>query len=228
MTLKEFLAETIKRAASSVGKRLLIAVPFVVLMACVVAVARKSESEAAALIAAVACFLILAVFVGVNVAPGIGEFFGSRFCGWLYPTDRFNRPQPMYGVPAAQRARGLYEEAIAGYEKIAEDYPGEVKPYIEMIDIAVVNLEDRDMAKAILYRGLDVLKREQDRKVLSRAAKSIISRLDPEPDWVIEQDQRHFTPPDLSDQGPVAEPDGVSARRYHAGARGRYEGDDPA
>jgi len=67
----------------------------------------------------------------------------------------------VYGIPRAKRANGLYEEAIADLEKIALEYPEELQPYVEIIDIAIVNLKDPERARQTYQRGLSVLKNEE-------------------------------------------------------------------
>lgn len=78
------------------------------------------------------------IIIAFPLAELIAEPTGNLF----WPSDRFDRPQPAYSIPQSKRARGLYEEAMAGFEKLAEEHPQEVQPYVEMIDIAIVNLHD--------------------------------------------------------------------------------------
>ena len=87
----------------------------------------------------------------------------------------------MYSIPESKRATGLYEEAMAGFETIAEEYPDEVKPYIAMIDISIVNLKDPERAKAIFQRGVSAMKKRDDREALARMYSAIRSRLDAKP-----------------------------------------------
>ncbi len=124
-----------------------------------------------------ACILIGAIILAFPLARLVAEPLGSLF----YPGERFDRPQPMYSIPQSKRANGLYEEAIAGFEKIAEDYPNEVKPYIEMIDIAIRDLKDARRAGAIYHRGIAALKKEEDRANLTRMYGAIRSRLNARP-----------------------------------------------
>ena len=88
---------------------------------------------------------------------------------------------PFSCMPAAKRAKGLYEEAISGFEEIAQEYPKETKPYIEMIDIAIRNLKDPERANAIYRRGLAVLKRDKDREVLAIMYSATRTRLNSKP-----------------------------------------------
>ena len=65
-----------------------------------------------------------AIIVAGPFARLIAEPAGCLF----YPGEHASRPAPMYSIPESKRASGLYEEAISGFEQIAQDYPKEKKP----------------------------------------------------------------------------------------------------
>jgi hypothetical protein len=87
----------------------------------------------------------------------------------------------MYGIPQSKRKSGAYEEALAGYEAIAENYPDEVQPYLEMIDILLVDLNDPDRAHGVYQRGYLRLRKEEDREALARVYCAMRTRTDREP-----------------------------------------------
>ena len=120
---------------------------------------------------AMACFVVSAVIVAPPIARLISEPTGSIY----YSEKRYIRPLPMYGVPESLREKGRYEEAMSEYEKIAEQYPEEIKPYIEMMDIAIVNFKDYEHAKAIFKRGLSSLQDDKNRDVLKIAYTTVTS-----------------------------------------------------
>lgn len=209
----------------SLLKRVLIAVPFVALSFFLLSRAGGGGSLLGAYamgLLGCASMIAVAIVVAFPLARLIAEPSGSLY----WPTGRFDRPQPMYGIPQSKRAKGLYEQAMAGYEKIIRDYPGELKPYVEMIDIAVVDLRDPDRATWLLNRGLAVLKKEEDRATLSRIYSAIITRLTPRSEWLQQQMDRILVPPTIESAVPVDEPDGRLKRRFHAGSDGQYEGKD--
>lgn len=120
-----------------------------------------------------ACIVCAAIIIAAPLARLIAEPGGNLF----YPDRRFSRPQPIYSIPESKRTQGLYEEAIAGFEKIAADYPDQVKPYIDMIDISIVNLKDPNRANEIFQLGIASLKRDQDKEALSIMYSAIRTRL---------------------------------------------------
>lgn len=119
-------------------------------------------------------FLVAAAIIfAFPVAKLIAEPVGMLFC----PSERYDRPQPMYSIPESKKKSGHYEDAMTGFEKIAQDHPDEVKPYIEMIDIAIVNLHDAERANDIFQHGMSVLKKESDKQGLVNMYTAIRSRL---------------------------------------------------
>ena len=119
----------------------------------------------------------LVVVGSAILAPSLARLIAEPMGNFLHPGDTSSRKRPMYSIPETKRARGYYEEAIAGFEKIAEEYPGEVKPWISIIDISIRDLSDPDRAQSAFHRGLVTLKSEKDRQVLTTMYEAIRSRL---------------------------------------------------
>lgn len=160
--------------------RLAVGTPFLVIGLVILARAGGSASTAhgyAMGLFGCAGVILGSVILAFPLASLIAEPVGSLF----YPGRRSSRPSPMYGIPESKRARGLYEEAMTGFEKISEEYPDEVKPFIEMIDISIVNLKDPERANAIYRHGAAVLKKREDQEALARMYSAIRSRLGSKP-----------------------------------------------
>ncbi len=122
-------------------------------------------------------FLVAAIFVAGPLAQWLAEPMGSLF----WPRRYYAKPQPIYGIPQSRRAQGRLEEALAEYEKIAAAHPDEVRPWLEMIAIAVHDLRDPTRADAICRQGLAYLKKEADRELLRRMHAAEKTRLDIHP-----------------------------------------------
>lgn len=116
-----------------------------------------------------------AIIVAFPLARLAAEASGNLF----WPGKHFDRRQPMYGAPRTKRARGDYEEAMAGFEQIASDYPGELQAYVEMIEIAIVNLKDADRANTIYQRGVAAMKSQESKEKLAGMYSAVRSRLRP-------------------------------------------------
>lgn len=120
-----------------------------------------------------ACIILGAMILARPLARLLAEPFGNLF----WSDEKYDRPQPLYSVPQAKRMQGLYAEALAGFEKITRDYPDEVRAYIAMVDIAIVDLRDEKMAAAICRNGLAKLEKDEDKQTLARMYNAIRSRL---------------------------------------------------
>ena len=122
-------------------------------------------------------FLVAAIFVAGPIAQWLAEPMGSLF----WPRKYYAKPQPMYGIPQARRAKGQLEEALAEYEIIAAAHPDEVRPWLEMIDLAVHDLKDAHRANAIFQTGIARLKKPADQDALAQVYAEVLTRLDARP-----------------------------------------------
>ena len=124
--------------------------------------------------------LLIAVLI---LREPLADVFAAWFVSAIYPTDYFNKAPPAYSIPEALVKRSHYHEALAAYEKIAAEHPEEVQPYVSMIEVALIHLNDRKLASLIYYKGMDTLTKEEDRVVLVRLYKAVHSRIEPKPPW---------------------------------------------
>jgi tetratricopeptide (TPR) repeat protein len=123
------------------------------------------------LMIAMACFVVIGVILAPPLARLISEPAGSFF----YSEKPYVQPQTLYDLPESLREKGRYAEAISEYQKIAGKYHEDTKPYIEMMDIAMVDLKDRELAAAIFNRGLSSLQNKDDQDVLKIAHATVTS-----------------------------------------------------
>lgn len=135
-------------------------------------------------------FFILAgaLIVAAPLARLLAEPLGHL----LFPGKHYDRPQPIYGIPLARKKEGRYEEALAGFRKIASDYPDEVQAWVEMVDVAVTSLNDGQRALAIFQEGMQALRKPEQRQQLERMYAAISSRL--KPDAPPQRHPLHFRP----------------------------------
>lgn len=108
------------------------------------------------------------VLSAIIAAPQIANALTEWVVDFFSASEKFDHAPPMYGIPQGLRKSRRYEEAIAGYEAIAENYPDELKPYLEMIDIALADLKDVNRAELIYQRGVLSFEDEQSRRRLAR------------------------------------------------------------
>ncbi len=112
----------------------------------------------------------------ILVAPDIAGWLSKDIGGLLWSRRR-PTPTPLYGIPESLVARERYEEAERAYEEIIREFPDEVKPHVDLINIAVTRLHDLELAKKLYTRGLATLKDQESKNVLTRMYSAIASRI---------------------------------------------------
>ncbi|MBI2437654.1 MAG: tetratricopeptide repeat protein [Lentisphaerae bacterium] len=119
-------------------------------------------------------FLVL--LGSILIAPDIAGYF-AKFAGNIIWPHHKGKPQPIYGIPRSLAAKGRYAEAEMEYEKIIQEFPHEATPHIEMINIAVVRLNNPELAEQLYQRGMGLLKNPEARETLTRMYAALRSRL---------------------------------------------------
>ena len=128
-----------------------------------------------------ACFGLLMLMAGVAIlTPPLTQLFVEPLDLLFSPGRRFTKPQPIYSIPEAKVKQGRHEEAWSLYEEIIEKHPERLKPYVKMIDIAIVHLKDWERATAIYQRGMAALPKQKDRETLTKLYKAMSTRLQSE------------------------------------------------
>lgn len=109
-------------------------------------------------------FLVAAAILGVLLTGLLSEFTGFLF----YSGKKFDKAPPMYSIPESKLKKGLYEEALQLYAEIAAKYPEEIRPQIEMLNIAGFHLRDPQRAAQIYQRARALFPKPEDRETLAK------------------------------------------------------------
>ncbi|MGB0291505.1 MAG: hypothetical protein ACPGIA_02900 [Luteolibacter sp.] len=130
----------------------------------------KAAASGGALVAffPVLISMSLLVLAAVVVAPSIARALVDKVVDFFMFSEKFDRPQPMYGRAKALHKSRQYDEAMKAYQDIAENYPDELKPHLEMIDIALRDLNDQQLAESIYQESLLMFEGAEDREQLAR------------------------------------------------------------
>lgn len=111
-----------------------------------------------------AAFIVASIIMGLPLAGVVAEFLGNL----VYTSEHYRKPQPVYGIPEAKRVKGLFQEAFEDFQKLSQEHPQELRAYIEMIDIALVEMKNPDLASSVYQCGMEVLEKQEAREVLTR------------------------------------------------------------
>jgi hypothetical protein len=120
---------------------------------------------------------VLGLMGAAFLVPPVVTLFVEPTGNLFYPGQRYDKRQPMFDLPQAMRRRGQYDEAMSAYQKLAKEDPYDVRPYVEMINIAIMDLRDISLAESILQRGVRKV-RYKDGKTLKKMFAAIKSRQD--------------------------------------------------
>ena len=121
-------------------------------------------------------FLVL--LGAILIAPDIAGFL-SGFAGNILWPHQIVEPKPLYSIPESLVARGEYAKAEAEYEKIIKEFPAEAKPHIDMINIAVTRLNDKELAEKLYERGMSILQDPAPKETLTKMYDAISTMLKP-------------------------------------------------
>lgn len=153
--------------------RLLFALPLMAVgMGVLYAGTKGSAMGALFVIPVAALFFALG---GVFLAPWVAERVADPVGNLFMPDRRFDRPQPMYSIAEGKRARCEFAEAMAQYEDILVQHPGDLRCYIAMMDIAATDLRDPELAESIYRRAIHDIERKKDRETLKQAHEELLS-----------------------------------------------------
>src|SRR5437867_8096511 len=98
-----------------------------------------------------------AIIAGGLVFIGIAAFFifgwplltriAEKLGGIYNPSEDSSRVSPQYSTAEARVKAGRYEEAIAEYRKVIEQFPVDIYGHIRIAEIAVERLNDPKLAE---------------------------------------------------------------------------------
>jgi tetratricopeptide (TPR) repeat protein len=112
----------------------------------------------------------------ILIVPEVAGYFSKLVTNLIWPSGPLER-KPLYSIPESLVARGKYAEAEQEYEKIIQEFPNEVKPHADMIDVAIRRLNNVELAEQLYQRGMSLLQQPADREVLTKMYAAIRSRL---------------------------------------------------
>lgn len=112
----------------------------------------------------------------IVIAPDVAGFFVWLLELIFVGGHRPPKPMPIYSIPESLVQRGKFAEAEEAYEKIIAEFPDEIKPHADMITLAVIHLDDAELAEKLYQRGLASLRSQERKDELARLYPVLLSR----------------------------------------------------
>ena len=140
---------------TALGRRLLWALPLAAVGAWLIA---RGRGDADRQILGLLCI----VADGFLLAPALAGLCAEPVGGLFHPR-RPARPEPRRSIAESRRARGQYEEAIAAYDAVVAEFPGDLESWAAMVEIALRHLRDGTRGDALARRALLALRDEASR-----------------------------------------------------------------
>ena len=138
----------------------------------------------------------LVVLTAILLAPMVSRLIAMPSGALFYPQLRARRPAPMYNQAESRRKEGRFDEAMDLLQAIAEKYPRELRPYLDMIEIAFVDLRNPKLANATYQRAMRSFTKRRDRRLLEATFNTQRERLA----WWTAREMKRTARPDT---GPV-------------------------
>ena len=110
-----------------------------------------------------------AFFLAPIIATRIAEPLGRA----VYGGKKGVKIKPDLSIPLAHRKFDRYDQAMEALETIVQETPDHLDAWVEMVDIALSDLEDPERARMTLHRGLRALSDPEDRERLAQAYKNV-------------------------------------------------------
>lgn len=134
-----------------------------------------------------AVFLIfgfaLWLIAALLLSPTVAGWFAAPWANLYFPGTTNEKPPPHYSLAEAKVQRDDFEGALADYVHITLNYPEEVRPYCEMIDIILQHLHDAERAAVVYRKGMDTLEKQEAQELLARHYRAALSRAAGRPEW---------------------------------------------
>ncbi len=144
-------------------KRLLIALPLIIVFMYLMIPLRDISFFAA----------FLLVPVGLLLAKPLTELIGSGTSSILFPTTAGREVNLMFSIAESRVMETKYDEALYLYEDMIPKDPDRLEIYIRIIDLAIYKMKRPEIAREALRKGLTNLKEAEERIILAKHFKRI-------------------------------------------------------
>ncbi len=111
-------------------------------------------------------FVFFAIAAGILLVP-VFRFGSSIIEGIFWPTDSYT-PPALYKLAEWLTKEGRFADAMAEYEKIDSNHPGQLATYLGILEVQIIYMGDANSALHTLQRGLKKLKKPVQQQMLQQ------------------------------------------------------------
>ncbi|MCD4654096.1 hypothetical protein K8T06_09180 [bacterium] len=113
--------------------------------------------------------------LAIGLAFPFVELFTHFFPDVFFPYRWRDKPQPTFSIVRGLKTQKKYEEAMQELNKMTEEDPQEVDIWLEMLEIALMDLRDKTIAGEVYRDALSVLENQKSRDIVKRFYKNIVT-----------------------------------------------------
>lgn len=131
------------------------------------------------------CYSATFFLIGtILIVPIFTGFFADSFAGALFAPRGGQAHLPPYSAAESLVKKGEFNEAVDKFREIAYNFPDELRPWLEMITIAVRDLKDMDAAFEFYSEARERFQKPEDRRRLLENYKALKTLDDEKPEWL--------------------------------------------
>lgn len=150
------------------------------------------------------CLIIAGTcLIGMMIGYPAAHWIGGKVAAFLsfLPQERFAKPEPALGIPAAKAMRGDLQGAVESYEQLLATHPREKEIHFRLIELLLGPMHAEERGEQALQRGLANLTEAADRAALLTIAREIR--------------EGSYHPYGFLDHGPAPKPPGTTVFAPH-------------
>ncbi len=114
-------------------------------------------------------FVLLSIpVIALGIAMPLTEIF-SHFCPNLfYPARWRKHPKPTLSIARSLKKAEKYDQALNELRRLTQTDSQEVDIWLEMIEIAMIDMKDKNLGEQVFREAYSILEKEDKRSVVKR------------------------------------------------------------
>ena len=115
-------------------------------------------------------FLPFAILISIPMRDLFSHLFPNVFFAYRWR----DRPKPTFSIVRGLKKEHRYTDALAELHRMAEEESQEVDIWLEMLEIALIDLRDTILGEKIFREGISILETQSSRDMIQRFYSNIV------------------------------------------------------